>query len=98
MSDDRAFEWDDAKAANNFAKHGVEFEFAVRVFLDEARADFDASRVADGEVRRKVLGMIDGELFTVVYTQRQRVVRDISARRSNVKESRVHASVYFGSE
>ena len=98
MSSDRAFEWDDAKAARNFAKHSVEFEFAVRVFLDEARADFDASRVADGEVRRKVVGMINGELFTVVYTQRQRVVRVISARRSNVKESRAYASVYFGSE
>ena len=98
MSNDRAFEWDDAKAANNFVKHSVEFEFAVRVFLDEARADFDASRVADGEVHRKVVGMINGELFTVAYTQRRRVVRIISARRPNVKESRAYASVYFGSE
>jgi uncharacterized DUF497 family protein len=28
------FEWDDRKAAENFAKHGVPFECAVRVFLD----------------------------------------------------------------
>jgi uncharacterized DUF497 family protein len=28
-----AFEWDDAKAASNLAKHGVPFAFAARVFL-----------------------------------------------------------------
>jgi hypothetical protein len=32
MSDDRAFEWDDAKAASNFAKHRIRFEVAVRIF------------------------------------------------------------------
>ena len=31
-SDD--FEWDDAKAAENYAKHGIGFETASRVFDD----------------------------------------------------------------
>jgi uncharacterized protein len=94
MTNNRAFEWDDTKAASNFAKHSVEFEFAVRVFLDDGRADLDASRPADGESRRKAVGTIEGELFTVVYTERGSVVRVISARRSNVKEHRIYASVY----
>jgi hypothetical protein len=98
MSSDREFEWDDAKAATNFAKHAVEFEFAVRVFLDEARADFDASRIADGEMRRKAVGAIEGELFTVVYTRRKNIIRIISARRSNLKESRAYAPVFPRSE
>lgn len=98
MSEDKRYEWDDTKAASNFAKHAVEFEFPVRVFLDEARAGFDASRAADGEFRRKAVGAVDGELFTVVYTERQGAVRIISARRSNVKETRVYASVYPRSE
>jgi len=34
----RAFEWDDAKAARNLAKHGVPFAYAARVFLDAARS------------------------------------------------------------
>jgi uncharacterized protein len=38
-----AFEWDDAKAASNLAKHGVPFDYATRVFLDEAIVDFNAS-------------------------------------------------------
>jgi uncharacterized DUF497 family protein len=94
MANNGQFEWDDAKAASNFAKHSVEFEFAVRVFLDAARADFDASRTEDGEPRRKAVGVVDGELFTVVYTQSAGSIRIISARRSNVKESRIYASVY----
>jgi uncharacterized protein len=28
------FEWDAAKAAENYAKHGVSFETAVKVFRD----------------------------------------------------------------
>jgi uncharacterized protein len=92
------FAWDDAKAASNIAKHGVEFEFAVRVFLDEARADFDASRMADGEVRRKIVCTIDGELFSMVYTERESAVRIISARRANMKENKIYASVYPRSE
>jgi uncharacterized protein len=94
MSKDRQFEWDDAEAASNLAKHGVRFESAVRIFFDNARVDIDVSRGADAEVRRKAIGIIDGRLFTVVYTERQGIVRIISARRSNVKESRSYASVY----
>jgi uncharacterized protein len=33
MGDD-AFEWDDAKAAANYAKHGVTFDAARDVFKD----------------------------------------------------------------
>jgi uncharacterized DUF497 family protein len=30
------FEWDPRKAAANLAKHGVDFEIAIEVFLDGA--------------------------------------------------------------
>ena len=84
----RAFEWDEAKATSNVSKHGVPFEVAAAVFLEAARADFDASQPEDGETRRKVVGMTDGRLFTVVYTRRDDAVRVISARRSNAQEAR----------
>jgi uncharacterized DUF497 family protein len=80
------FEWDDAKAESNEAKHGVPFNFALRVFFDPQHVDFDVSREADGEARRKVVGMIHGRLYTVVFTQRSMRVRIISARRSNRSE------------
>lgn len=93
MASERAFDWDDPKAASNLAKHGVPFAFAARVFLDAAMIDFDASQPRDGEVRRKAAGMIEGMLFTVVYTQRDGVTRIISARRCNAKEERRYGPV-----
>ena len=85
------FEWDTVKAESNLAKHGVRFEVATSVFEDPDVADFDASRVDDGEERRKAVGMIQDSLFTVVYTVRGKVMRIISARLSNATEKRRHA-------
>jgi len=88
-----AFDWDDTKAASNLAKHGVPFEYAARVLLDEAVVDFDASREADGEARRKAVGQIEGRIFTVVYAQRGDAIRIISARRANAMERKVYGQV-----
>jgi uncharacterized DUF497 family protein len=81
------FEWDDAKASANEAKHSVRFDYAAAVFFDENRLDLDTTRVEDSEERRKAIGFIEGKLYTVVYTLRGSVCRLISARRSNAKES-----------
>lgn len=88
MAQPMAFEWDDAKATANEVKHGVPFEYAAAVFLDPEKVDFDASRPEDNEVRRKLVGMIEGRHFTVVYTVRDGVIRLISARRANDQEMR----------
>ncbi len=88
-----AFDWDDTKAASNLAKHGVPFDYAARVFLDAAVVDFDASRAADGEARRKAVGRIEGRIFTVVYAQRGDTIRIISARRANAVERKVYGQV-----
>ena len=87
---DLDFDWDDAKAASNLAKHGVAFAYATRVFLDPYAVDIDASKPGDGEVRRKAVGKIEGRLFTVVYTAREGFTRIISARRCNAKEGRLY--------
>ncbi len=88
-----AFQWDDAKAASNLAKHGVPFDYAARVFLDEAVVDFDASRETDGEARRKAVGQIEGRVFTVVYVRRRDAIRIISARRANAMERKAYGQV-----
>ena len=90
METPHEFEWDDEKASANEAKHGVPFIYATRVFLDDNRVDFDASRNADGESRRKTVGTIAGRLYCVVYTMRGRMCRIISARRANGKESKAY--------
>jgi uncharacterized DUF497 family protein len=93
MVSKRNFEWDDDKAASNLAKHSVPFPYATRVFLDARMIDFDVSRPGDGEVRKKAVGQIEGLIFTVVYTQREDVIRIISARRCNAKEARLYGKV-----
>lgn len=82
------FEWDDRKAAQNVAKHGVPFEYAVRVFLDPHRLDSDDTRRDYSEQRRLTFGKIEGRLFAVAYTPRGLVIRLISARKANEREQR----------
>lgn len=45
-------------------------------------------RSIDGEERFKAIGLVDGELYTVVHVWRGEVVRLISVRRSNASEQR----------
>lgn len=66
----------------------VAFEYAASIFLDGHRIDFDASRTEDKEQRRKVVGVIEGRLFTVVCTAPASVIRLNSARCGNGKETR----------
>jgi len=83
-----AFEWDDAKASRNLAKHRMSFEKAKQVFADPNLATVNATREKDGEARFKAIGRISGLLYAVVYTQRGAVTRLISARRANAKEEK----------
>ena len=45
------FEWNDAKAERNLAKHGFSFEEAREVFADPGAVIFDVTREEDGEAR-----------------------------------------------
>jgi len=83
-----SFEWDDAKASRNLAKHRMSFEMAKEAFSDPDAVIFDVTRKEDGETRLKVVGRIGVRLFAVVYTPRGVVRRLISARRANAKEER----------
>ena len=83
-----AFEWDEAKAAENYAKHGVSFETARRVFEDVFATERLDDREDYGEERFIILGMVDGRVLFVVYTLRDNTVRIISARGAEPNERR----------
>lgn len=86
--DDGQFRWDDAKAAENEAKHGVTFEMARDVFRDPFAPEWlDASKNY-GEDRFVTIGMVEGRLLTVVFTLRGETIRIISARRAEPYERR----------
>lgn len=84
------FEWDEAKAARNAAKHGVPFEHAARVFLDPHRLERIDTRIDYGEERWLAVGEIETRLFVVAYTTRGGVVRLISARKANGRERKIY--------
>jgi uncharacterized DUF497 family protein len=75
------FEWDDAKAASNLAKHGVSFEEALTVFADPLAVIFDDEEHSYGELREIIIGHSDqSRLVLACFTERSGRVRIISAR------------------
>ena len=78
--DDDAVDWDEAKAKVNYAKHGVRFDDARRVFDDPFAVEFVDDREDYGEARFNIIGMVDERLLLVAYTLRNDVIRIISAR------------------
>jgi uncharacterized DUF497 family protein len=82
------FEWDDAKAAANLAKHGVSFEQARDAFDDPFAIDFVDDREDYGELRLILIGMVENRLLVVAHTMRNDKVRIISAREVEPHERR----------
>jgi len=82
------FEWDDDKEEANYAKHGIPFELAVRLFDDPFRLEIEDDRFDYGEERFITLGLIDGRVYVVIYTLRDNRCRIISARKANARESK----------
>jgi hypothetical protein len=90
--DDGDFEWDDAKAAANYAAHGVTFEAGRDVFKDPFAIEWLDERVPYGEDRRVIVGMVEDHLLYVAYTIRNYTGRDktriISVRGAEPHERR----------
>jgi uncharacterized protein len=85
---DAAFEWDEVKAAENCARHGVSFETAKKVFEDVFAVERLDDREDYGEERFIILGMVDRRVLFVVYTLRNGTIRIISARGAEPHEKR----------
>jgi uncharacterized DUF497 family protein len=80
------FEWDDAKALENKANHGVTFESATLVFRDVFGVGWIDDREDYGEERGIRIGMAKDKLLFVAYTERGERKRIISARNAEKPE------------
>ena len=87
MIDDE-FEWDDAKARQNYAKHGVTFETAREVLREPFLYDWPDERHDYDEERYAAVGMAKGRLYYVAFTVRNERIRIISARGAEPHEQR----------
>lgn len=79
------FEWDPRKSVANMAKHGIDFETARALWLDENRIEIEAPHPV--EARKILIARLHGKPWTAVYTIRgESAIRLISVRRSREKE------------
>jgi len=79
------FEWDEEKRARNLIKHGVDLVDAALIFegpvftMSDMRKDY-------GKPRSISIGIVDDGLFVVVHTERDGVMRLISARQGGRRD------------
>jgi len=87
--DKLVFEWDNKKAEENKAKHGVTFEEAQSVFFDDKAIQFWDENHSDREQRFLMLGLSNKlRLLLVVHCYRESnsKIRIISARKATKNE------------
>jgi uncharacterized protein len=85
------FEWDDRKAAANAKKHGVSFEEAKSVFVDERAKIISDPDHSEDEERFVLLGLSSALRILLVchcYRSEGNVIRLISARRASTNEAK----------
>ncbi len=84
------FLWDEKKSKSNKFKHGISFEEAKTVFLDEyARLKHDPDHSID-ENRYLLLGLSSSlKILVIVYTViEDEIIRLISARKATRRETK----------
>jgi uncharacterized DUF497 family protein len=79
------YEWDKAKRLSNIRKHGIDFVDIPEVF-DGGTVIIEDTRFDYGEPRFIVIGILNGRVVVVAYTERQDTIRIISARKATVYE------------
>lgn len=82
------FEWDNDKSNSNKEKHGIDFETAKNIWLDENRIEIHAPHPVEN--RGIIIGKHNNNLWTAIYTLRGDTVRIISVRRAREKEARLY--------
>ena len=88
------FEWDAAKSERNKSKHGIDFDSARDLWLDQNRIEIHAPHPIEN--RGIIIGRLHKKLWTAVYTMRGSKVRIISTRRSRPKEIELYEKQQIG--
>ena len=85
------FVWDDNKAAENEAKHGVNFEEAKEAFFDPYAVHVPDEEHSWDEQRLKIVGASRNKLLVVAYVELvEDLIRIITAREAGKREKRLY--------
>jgi uncharacterized DUF497 family protein len=85
-----SFEYDEQKSIFNLSKHGIDFESAQKLWMDDYHIEVRVQFVE--EPRYIVVGLIDEKFWTAVITYRSDLIRIISVRRSRKAEVALYES------
>ncbi len=90
------FEWDEEKAQANLHKHGVSFEEAQNLFKDPLEITMPDPDHSIDEDRLITIGKSDKKrVLVVVYTERRKKIRLISARKATRAERKKYGEKNF---
>lgn len=84
------FEYDENKSNINKEKHGIDFEEAQLLWLDNNRIEIKANSI--NEFRIMIIGKIREKYWSAIITYRQNKIRIISVRRSRKQEVNFYES------
>jgi uncharacterized DUF497 family protein len=85
------FEWDDQKAIENFANHGVTFGEATEVFYDPNAVESEDAEHSFDEARFVIIGYSTSRMLFVVFAERHgNVIRIVSARPPTASERKLY--------
>lgn len=85
-------EWDETKRRQNLQKHGIDFLLAATTVFSTPHIDFASN--TSNEPRRKVVGILAGRHFTIIYTFRVTKIRIISVRIARDNERRAYNKLF----
>ena len=83
--------WDESKRRLNLKKHGIDFLEADEIF-DSPTVTAEDARSAYGEQRLVTLGVLNGVVVSMTYTERNGDMRIISIRKALKHETRSYLS------
>ena len=89
------FEWDEEKRQQILAERGVDIVYAALIFEGKILTRTD-NRNDYGEERKISLGMVDDEAYIVVHTERNGVIRLITAWKGGKKDRDYYKESIFG--
>lgn len=85
------FDWDQGNISKNIAKHKIKNEEAEEVFVNQPIVLVKDKKHSQKERRLMILGKTDKKrLLSVIFTQRGKKIRIVSARPISRKERRLY--------
>lgn len=84
------FEWDETKRLANLRKHRIDFRDAAEIFSGPTFTRDDRRNYV--EQRHVTLGLLRGNVVTVVHAERRDSIRIISLRKANRGEAQIFFS------